>query len=114
VDLVNADPELCHTLLNGLKVLTQMEDKYYTDFNGMELGRDEITIFFDQTQKISVSLSNFANALEVSGGLVRCAFFDHGFCCVRVSIIGLRLLHGARFSTEICTRGCHGVSRLLV
>jgi hypothetical protein len=27
--------------------------------------------------------------------------FHHGFCCVRVSTIGLRLLHGARFSTEI-------------
>jgi hypothetical protein len=27
--------------------------------------------------------------------------FDHGFCCVRVSSIGLRLLHGVRFSTKI-------------
>jgi hypothetical protein len=36
----------------------------------------------------------------------RCAFFDHGFCCVRFSIIGLRLLCGARFSTEMCSRGC--------
>jgi ankyrin repeat protein len=33
--------------------------------------------------------------------------FNHGFCRVRVSSIGLRLLFGARFSTGIYTRGCH-------
>ena len=33
--------------------------------------------------------------------------FHHGFCCVRVMVIGLRLLHGARFPTEMYTRGCH-------
>jgi hypothetical protein len=35
--------------------------------------------------------------LESEGGPVR--GFHHGFCRVRVSIIGLRLLYGARFST---------------
>jgi hypothetical protein len=34
------------------------------------------------------------------------ARFNHGFCCVMVWVIGLQLLHGARFSTEIYTRGC--------
>jgi hypothetical protein len=29
--------------------------------------------------------------------------FHHGFCCVRVRVIGLRLLYGARFSTKSCT-----------
>jgi TPR repeat protein len=40
--------------------------------------------------------------------------FHHGFCCVRVSIIGLRLLCGARFSTEIYTRGCIGSDACLL
>jgi hypothetical protein len=31
------------------------------------------------------------------------ARFHHGFCCVRVSTIGLQ----ARFSTEIHARACH-------
>jgi hypothetical protein len=30
--------------------------------------------------------------------------FRRGFCHVRVSTFGLRLLYGARFSTEVCTR----------
>jgi hypothetical protein len=33
------------------------------------------------------------------------ARFHHGFCCVRVSSIGLRLLYGVRFSTGFYTRG---------
>jgi hypothetical protein len=33
------------------------------------------------------------------------ARFYHGFCCVRVSIVGLRLLYGARFQKEIPIRG---------
>jgi hypothetical protein len=28
--------------------------------------------------------------------------FNHGFCCVTVSIIGLRLLHGVRFGHGFC------------
>jgi hypothetical protein len=39
------------------------------------------------------------------GGTVR--VFNHGFCCVRASSIGLRLWYGACFSTKIYTRGCH-------
>jgi hypothetical protein len=31
------------------------------------------------------------------------ARLHHGFCCVRVSIIELRLLYGVRFSTAIYT-----------
>jgi hypothetical protein len=33
--------------------------------------------------------------------------FHHGFCCVRVRVIGLRLLVRCAFSAEIYTRGCH-------
>jgi ABC-type uncharacterized transport system fused permease/ATPase subunit len=39
--------------------------------------------------------------------------FHHGFCRIRVSTIGLRLVFGARFRIESCTRGCHWFSRLL-
>jgi hypothetical protein len=41
------------------------------------------------------------------------ARFNHGFCCVRDIIIGLRLLYGARFPAEIYTRGCHWIPRML-
>jgi hypothetical protein len=34
-----------------------------------------------------------------------------GFCCVRVRVIGLRLLYGALLSTGIYTRGCHWFPR---
>jgi hypothetical protein len=40
------------------------------------------------------------------------ARFHPGFCRVRVKVIGLRLLYGARFSTEIYNRGCHWFPRL--
>jgi hypothetical protein len=33
--------------------------------------------------------------------------FHHGFCCVRVKVIGLQLLYGACYSAGIYTRGCH-------
>jgi hypothetical protein len=48
------------------------------------------------------TLAQFAGVVDGYG-----ARFHHGFCCVRVSIIWLRLLFGARFSLEFCTRGCH-------
>jgi hypothetical protein len=41
----------------------------------------------------------------VTAGAVR--VFHHGFCRARVSVIGLRLFDGARFSAGICTRRCH-------
>jgi hypothetical protein len=34
-------------------------------------------------------------------GSVRWRAFHYGFCCVRISIVGLRLLYGARFQTEM-------------
>jgi hypothetical protein len=39
------------------------------------------------------------NARHLRPQLVRCAPFNHGFCCVRVSAIGLRAQYGARLST---------------
>jgi hypothetical protein len=36
------------------------------------------------------------------GRYARCPRFDHGFCCVRVRTIGLRLLYGARFHHGFC------------
>jgi hypothetical protein len=38
--------------------------------------------------------------------------FHHGFCCGRVSIIGLRLLYGARFRQKFTPRGCHWIARM--
>jgi hypothetical protein len=43
---------------------------------------------------------------------VRCLRFHPEFCCIRVRVIGLRLLYSARFSTESYTRGCHWIPRL--
>jgi hypothetical protein len=40
---------------------------------------------------------------DTGGGVV--LVFHHGFCCVRVRAIGLRLLCGALFLTGICTLG---------
>jgi hypothetical protein len=53
------------------------------------------------------------NHFSVGGnGMVH--VFHHGFCCVRVRIIGLRLRYCARFLTEIeiYIRGCHWFPRL--
>ena len=39
------------------------------------------------------------------GGTV--CVFRHGFCCVGVSIVGLRLLSGARFRQKVTLEECH-------
>jgi hypothetical protein len=59
----------------------------------------------DNSKKVN-SLNGFLGF----DGTVR--VFHHGFCRVRVMFIGLRLLCGARFYTEIYTRGCHWFPRL--
>jgi hypothetical protein len=45
------------------------------------------------------TLITTACAVDIAEGTVR--GFQHGFCCVRVSSIELRLLYGARFSAWI-------------
>jgi hypothetical protein len=50
--------------------------------------------------------------IKINEHKARC--FHLGFCCVRVSSsVGLRLLHGALFQTNNCTRGRYWFSHLL-
>jgi hypothetical protein len=51
-----------------------------------------------QPQPHSITSDMVGSPVVVLGmGAGTVPVFNHGFCCVRVSIIGLRLLHGARF-----------------
>jgi hypothetical protein len=63
------------------------------------------------TLKVAPCSQTHFKVRMVETGTVR--VFHHGFCCVRDRGIGLRLLYGARFLTEVSTRGCYWFPRLL-
>jgi hypothetical protein len=56
---------------------------------------------------------NISQNIFIGPGTVRA--FNHGFCCVRVRVmvIGLQLLYGARLRQEIYTRRCNWLPLLL-
>ena len=67
---------------------------------------DLLQVVFEFSEKSSggkVAKPGAVDGYLLTRGTVR--VFNHGFCCVRVKVIGLRLLCGARFSAGICTRG---------
>jgi hypothetical protein len=99
--LDRTDHELCHPLLNGLKVINHLAQTSI---------RETPVYFVSPKSKHSLDYANIcahwlcqSKAERVNLPEWYGARFHHGFCCVRVTAIGSTSVRCA-FSTGICTR----------